>query len=58
MLNHQKTKHIGKIPKDDFICIKVPRDEIPDVDRVKMTIVERDYLGYGVLKVREDQLKS
>ena len=34
---------IGKIMNDNFVCIKVDREERPDVDRVYMTFVQVCY---------------
>lgn len=35
-----KNKEIGKILNDNFVCIKVDREERPDVDKVYMTFVQ------------------
>lgn len=44
-------EEIGKILSDNFVCIKVDREERPDVDKVYMTFVQvcvhvRFYLGF------------
>lgn len=33
-------EEIGKILSDNFVCIKVDREERPDVDKVYMTFVQ------------------
>lgn len=33
-------EEIGKILSDNFICIKLDREERPDVDKVYMTFVQ------------------
>lgn len=35
-----KDKEIGKILSDNFVCIKLDREERPDVDKVYMTFVQ------------------
>ncbi|MEQ2216698.1 hypothetical protein XENOCAPTIV_020677 [Xenoophorus captivus] len=36
-------KEIGKILSDNFVCIKLDREERPDVDKVYMTFVQWQY---------------
>lgn len=33
-------EEIGKLLSDNFVCIKVDREERPDVDKVYMTFVQ------------------
>ncbi|XP_066518725.1 spermatogenesis-associated protein 20 isoform X3 [Hoplias malabaricus] len=40
-------KEIGKILSDNFVCIKVDREERPDVDKVYMTFVQATSGGGG-----------
>nr|XP_042703903.1 spermatogenesis-associated protein 20 isoform X3 [Chrysemys picta bellii] len=42
-----KNKEIGKILNDNFVCIKVDREERPDVDKVYMTFVQATSSGGG-----------
>lgn len=35
-----KNKEIGRILNENFVCIKVDREERPDVDKVYMTFVQ------------------
>lgn len=35
-----KSKEIGEIMNEHFVCIKVDREERPDVDKVYMTFVQ------------------
>ena len=35
-----KNKEIGEIMNKNFVCIKVDREERPDVDKVYMTFVQ------------------
>lgn len=35
-----KNKEIGEIMSKNFVCIKVDREERPDVDKVYMTFVQ------------------
>lgn len=44
-----KNKEIGKILNDNFVCIKVDREERPDVDKVYMTFVQvRRWVCHGI----------
>ncbi|XP_058477588.1 spermatogenesis-associated protein 20 [Solea solea] len=40
-------EEIGKILSDNFVCIKVDREERPDVDKVYMTFVQATHGGGG-----------
>ncbi|KAA8581079.1 hypothetical protein FQN60_002660 [Etheostoma spectabile] len=40
-------EEIGKILSDNFVCIKVDREERPDVDKVYMTFVQATCGGGG-----------
>ncbi|XP_014430101.2 spermatogenesis-associated protein 20 isoform X3 [Pelodiscus sinensis] len=42
-----KNKEIGKILNDNFVCIKVDREERPDVDKVYMSFVQATSSGGG-----------
>uniref|UniRef100_A0A8D0H399 Spermatosis associated 20 n=1 Tax=Sphenodon punctatus TaxID=8508 RepID=A0A8D0H399_SPHPU len=42
-----KNKEIGKILNENFVCIKVDREERPDVDKVYMTFVQATSSGGG-----------
>ncbi|KAM6317306.1 spermatogenesis-associated protein 20 isoform 1-T1 [Podargus strigoides] len=42
-----KNKEIGKIMNENFVCIKVDREERPDVDKVYMTFVQATSGGGG-----------
>jgi len=35
-----ESEEIGKIMNENFVCIKVDREERPDVDKVYMTFVQ------------------
>ena len=40
-------EEIGKILSDNFVCIKLDREERPDVDKVYMTFVQVcSHLGF------------
>ncbi|KAG7506314.1 spermatogenesis-associated protein 20 isoform X1 [Solea senegalensis] len=40
-------EEIGKILSDNFVCVKVDREERPDVDKVYMTFVQATHGGGG-----------
>lgn len=42
-----KNKEIGEIMNKNFVCIKVDREERPDVDKVYMTFVQVRRRGQG-----------
>lgn len=42
-----ENEEVGKILNDDFVCIKVDREERPDVDKVYMTFVQATSGGGG-----------
>ncbi|XP_019349910.2 spermatogenesis-associated protein 20 [Alligator mississippiensis] len=42
-----KNKEIGRILNENFVCIKVDREERPDVDKVYMTFVQATSSGGG-----------
>ena len=49
VMEHESFEHpqIAKILNDNFVCIKVDREERPDVDRVYMTFVQATTGGGG-----------
>ncbi|XP_076075514.1 spermatogenesis-associated protein 20-like isoform X2 [Mytilus galloprovincialis] len=42
-----ENEEVGKILNDDFVCIKVDREERPDVDKVYMTFVQATHGSGG-----------
>lgn len=42
-------EEIGKILSENFVCIKLDREERPDVDKVYMTFVQVGVLAYYIL---------